>query len=542
MQYSARYWLPQNASGYGDALHTQRTKPTRLGTKEGSITVTLTLVLFLVIALQLVTLEHAYVTAGRTLAFESFDKSLEAAISLFYAPLYTEYGLLAIPVGNGFDYSDIWQVEAKVQQYFNDSYEKGGLWDCSIENTKISKEAYLTAASGEVFLSQVRDDVLYEGALVLAEEVLKLADNDFADLKSLFEDKKGELTEEVTEQDYEEAETGFKSVWNTLKAFLSDGFAGLWFESIEDISTKRLNITELPSRTVFGLDSETAEDELFEVPEATNEKIGDGSYYDELVNSDFFENFSSSLSQVKQSAEDKFALVAYSNLHMDNYLKNENKAGAINYEQEYLIYGTSSDNLNIRKASWSIFGIRMTAAMLHLLSDPTRKAEMEEWLARFNITPKLRAALGLLATIVWASLIAIVETAAILKGKKVDFNVSSGSLSVRLSELLAMTKDNIMSKADKYKGVSKLKLSYSGYLNIFMFMVSSEKLTIRSMDVIEANMRKNYSDSFRLNRALVGFSASAELGFSPRFLSLGIPGVGGGSSYSCQLESAVMIR
>ena len=75
-----------------------------------------------------------------------------------------------------------------------------------------------------------------------------------------------------------------------------------------------------------------------------------------------------------------------------------------------------------------------------------------------------------------------------------------------------------------------------------MFMVSTEKLTIRSMDVIEANMRKNYSDSFRLNRSLVGFSASAELGFSPRFLSADIPGAGKGSFYSYQLESAVMIR
>ena len=61
--------------------------------RQASITVTMTLVLFMVISLLLVTLEHAYVTAGRTLALEAFDRSLESVLGQYYAPLYAEYGL-----------------------------------------------------------------------------------------------------------------------------------------------------------------------------------------------------------------------------------------------------------------------------------------------------------------------------------------------------------------------------------------------------------------------------------------------------------------
>ena len=539
---------PLSAKNVASHSASENNLSVKMHTRPASITVTLTLVLMLVIALQLVTLEHAYQSAGKTLALQSFDKTLESAISSFYSPLYTEYGLLALPVGTGFDYRDSRQVEAAIRSRFNGMYEaqvngkSAGLWDFEINNVAVSKEAYLTSADGAVFLGQIKDDLLCEGALYLEDALMKLADGGFGSVRELFEsEKKDAVGNSSDEEEWEAADVSARSVWETLKTFLVSGLPGFWFEDIAEISTKRLRGGNLPSRTEFGLDVSNADDDLFAVPSLDKDEIEDGSYYDKLVSSDFFENFSSAFSQIKDSAGDKFAMIAYSNLHMDNYVKNDYKAGALNYEQEYLIYGTTSDNVNVRRASWSIFGIRMSASLLYLLTSEERQEELDEWLSKFNVTPKLKAALKVLVTMVWAMQNALVETAALLKGQKVNFTVSDSSLSVRLSEILAMTKENIKDRAENYKKGGKAALSYSAYLDIFMFMTDKDRLCYRLMDIIEVNIQKSYNPSFKLNKSLVGFSCSAGLSFSPKFTGIAMFG-GGNGKYEYTLESAVMMR
>ena len=93
---------------------------------KGSITVMMALVLFMVTSMQLVILEHAYVRAGRTLVYQTFNKALESAIGAYYAPLFTEYGLFAMAVGEGMSYEDYSEIEATIEEVINRSLGDNG--------------------------------------------------------------------------------------------------------------------------------------------------------------------------------------------------------------------------------------------------------------------------------------------------------------------------------------------------------------------------------------------------------------------------------
>ncbi len=505
--------------------------------EKASVTVTMTLVLFMVLSLMLVTLEHDYVVCGRTLALQVFDKSLESVLGCYYAPLFSDYGLLGVPVGDGFLLKDSEEIEAGIEQNFNHVFKDGSLWNMTLSDTELNGKITLVSDNGGRFVSQIKEEVLYEGVLSLGEELLKLSEGEPSAFDGLFSGAEEESDEDSKE---EEPEAGVKEIIDTLKTFLKEGLSGLWFEDTSGISTKRLDVSDLPSRTEGGYDTED-EDELFVLPEFDDMLIDSGDYLEEMTDGNPWESFLEKGSELADSLSDRAALVAYAGMYMDNYVKNDYKAGALNYEQEYLIFGTPSDNLNVRRAASAIFGIRFCSSLFYLATDAERQEELDSWLGAFNMSEKIRLLVKTLAVVVWAVQNALVETAAILKEKSVDFIVSAGSLQVELDEILSMSKVRIMYRASHYKGGSGIKLKYENYLSVFMLFIDKEKLSYRMMDIIEMNMRKNYEENFRLRNTLIGFSCSGKVGYGQKYLSLTFFDRAG-TGYACDIVSSVGLR
>lgn len=512
--------------------------------RKASITVTMTLVLFMVISLMLVTLEHAYVTSGRTLAFQAYNRSLESVLGSYYAPLYAEYGLLATTMWQGMYYKDYAAMEEDITKHFNDFFGKGTsgsefrLWDYRIDKTSVTENLSLADSKGAIFRQQIKEAVKYQAVLKLSEEIMKLSQSGNFDIRKLIE---GLENEDIgTEDESDDPHTaGFRSVWKTIKKLFSQGFPGFWFGDTADISTKRVNQDDLPSRRDYGLEL-FEDDELFGEISLTDAMINSGEYVDSFMKDGLFEKFLSAVNSGLDAASDKAALIAYANLNMDNFHKNDYKAGALNYEQEYLVFGSYSDNINLRKAGWSLFGIRFGMAIAYILSSSAAKAQIENFLAPFNISPKLKLALKALVSVAWAAENAIVETRALLLGKSVDFVCTAGNMPVRLSEILTFTADTCESKAKNYKPGSMVRLSYPMYLSIFMLLTDTEKLSFRMMDIIEANIKQNYDKDFTMRKTVVGFSCDATLTLTPRFFGWGTAAKK--SIYTSQIQSAVYVR
>lgn len=578
----------------------------------GSLTVMMSLVLFIIVSLMLVTLEHAYLNAGKTLAFQTLNKALESALGNYYAPLYTQYGLFALPLGEGLSYENISALEesmaAMAEVTFSgteDEETDGFFWDMDIYGCVVMDEAYMTDINGALFKEQVKDATAYDLVLEISGELLSLEGEDISIIKDLLTDVKDSLkdadegntdeedtdneepgeegtdvkgsdennsvdkSEDTTEQanvtsdkneesvqdvnnnstenketekteekeSAEEDESGVIEVYETLKAFFTDGFSGWWFEDAGKLSEREVDVFELPSFEYYG-DYEGTE--LFEEPDFSQMVFEDGEYLDELIDSSFVTDFQNALDNMLDKGSTKVSLAGYSVMNMDNYLT-DNVDGELKYEQEYLIFGGGNDEYNVKKAGWSIFGIRLIANLIYYLTDEEMGEEISSYVSGITGIAKWVTILVVIVKVILAVENAIVETAAILVGKKVDFAVSKGSLSVGLSELFTFSKSVIASKADNYTGVSNIKLSYEMYLFIFMLMLNEDLLTFRMIDIIEMNMKKLYDSDFFMEDCLVGFSTQMIFDMPSRFTSIGLyGGPGKKDEYQYRVQSVIM--
>ena len=528
---------------------------------KGSITVMMTFVFFLIFVMTLATLEHAYVMCGKTLALEAFDKSAESVLGKYYAPLFAEYGLLGVAVGDGFSaYSDVKEIEKAVADTYNiyfsgaDCDVDSAMWDSVMAGCELEEIAYITDENGKVYIGQVRDEVLFDGITYLTNELIGLGSSDISGMQSVIEgaeaesknssydaagEEGGEASDEEEEESEEEPEGGFQDIWNTLTAFITDGFSGLWFSDGGKLSDKEIDKFELPSNNCgfAGLDDDT----LFYTGDIDESLINSGEYVDELMDDDFLADFMDAARKLAETTTDKAALAAYAGLNMDSYLKDEFKNGALDYEQEYLIFGADKDKTNIRRMGWALFGIRLVICLAVVLSDPLMQAKIEEYLAVLELLPPLAAALRILLSVVWAAESAIVETAAILKGKSVDFIMQAASPPVAFEEIFVFTKAMITGKAEAYTPVSAVKLPYQAYLTVFTFITPEIKVAYRQMDIIELNIKRKYNADFNMDKLIVGFSVHGYIKESPGFVNLGFF-THGKDFYLRETKTAVFIQ
>lgn len=511
----------------------------------GSITVMMALVLFMITSLQLVILEHAYVRAGRTLVFQTFNKALESTIGAYYAPLFTQYGLFAMAVGEGMSFEEASEIEATIIEVINRSLGdngsdmQGSFKDVTVGGCTTDGLTSFTD-SEEVFIEQVKEASAYELIYELSDTIASLRGQDLSDIEDLLTGAKSSIDDALEEgegKDEEADENDAQDAYDTLVAFLQDGFSGWWFEDASTLSEREVDVFCLPTGEHFG---ENITTELFEEPEFDELAFDDGDYLDELVSDSITNGFQEALLEGLEEGGNKLVLAGYSVANMDSYIKDE-VDGKLKYEQEYLIFGNESDEANVKKAGWSIFGIRLIANLLYLMADENAWGEIQEWVGAITSIASWITLLAVIVAVVLAVENAIVETAAIIKGKSVDFAVSKETQTVKLSEIFSFTKDSIMSKADSYKGVSTIKLSYQMYLYIFMFMVNESVLAYRMMDVIELNMQRLYDSDFEMDKCIVGFSGAMSCTIPEIFTGLMLyQGTERGSGYVYRFQSAIM--
>lgn len=519
---------------------------------DGSITVTMTLILLIVTSMLLVLLENAYVFAGKTLALQTVNKGLESVMGRFYAPLYSQYGLFALPIGEGLSYEDYAELESVILDAVNGVFCYNAaddidpfIWNVEATGCSINEKVFLTDNERTLFAEQIKEAAVYDMVLEISETVLSLKDTDIGDIKGILSGTQKELDSagNITKgdgsgtDDESTEELKARNTYNTLTTFLQDGFSGWWFEDATTLSSTRLVPSELPSFNCLGDDRHT---ELFAEFEFADQEFVDGEYLDKLADDPITKRLQAAMEEAVEGTSSKVLITTYSAANMDNYLKDE-VDGRLKYEQEYLIFGNDIDETNVKKAAWSIFGIRLIANLLYLLSDSSSLGELREWASEITLIAGWITVLVVIAAVVLAVENAIVETAAILKGKSVDFAVTKASQTVQLSEIFGFSKSMIMAKANAYQGVSAIRLPYQTYLYFFMLMVNENTLLCRMMDIIEINMQKMYNSNFSIDKCLIGFNVYVGCNIPFRFMNSDFyanPGSSSGNSYV--LESAII--
>lgn len=186
------------------------------------------------------------------------------------------------------------------------------------------------------------------------------------------------------------------------------------------------------------------------------------------------------------STSDKLFFVTYVLEHFAD-MTNQNEASTLLYEQEYLLGGFSSDRENLETVCKKIMNIRTALNYTYLLTDSTRQAEAEAMaltMCTLIALPEIAEVVKPALLFAWAYGESVVDTRALLKGKKVPIVKTSESWQLQLANLVTLgTENEVVSEKDSESGIS-----YQDYLKGLLLLTDEGTLSMRCLDLIESNL------------------------------------------------------
>jgi len=307
---------------------------------------------------------------------------------------------------------------------------------------------------------------------------------------------------------------------DSLTQTVSKGFLGLITDTSK-ISEKKLDVRTRPS-DVMG----QAGPEFFDVEDVLTDAVGRSSGAESFLELDATRPFSGSAGLIdspKSSFSDKLLLMLYIRDHFADYFdKAKSAKSALSYELEYILWGNNSDAANLAQSAYSILKLRMMTSGAYVITNASlhsQASKIATGIVGFTGLHFLVAIVKYAILFVWTVEQALVETAAILAGKKVPVLTTSESFCIGTVESVAMSGALIKEKAKVFKE-SPFCLTYGDYMLIFMLSSSQEELCLNSMNMIEENMRWAYDEDFMLATCISGFDATVEMSCPARYVGI----------------------
>lgn len=183
----------------------------------------------------------------------------------------------------------------------------------------------------------------------------------------------------------------------------------------------------------------------------------------------------------------------------------ENAEGALSYELEYLIAGKETDMENLLAVATRICALRTILHFVSLYTDSARKGAAEQAaLAACGLIglPALKSVITFLLLFVWALEEAVIDTAALLLGKNVLLYPGKTGGSLEFYEIVLFSKSFVFERAKQKADKKGIGMGYNEFLHLFVFLTSQDNKKYRAADLIQENIRKIYSDSFRVERCI----------------------------------------
>ncbi len=195
--------------------------------------------------------------------------------------------------------------------------------------------------------------------------------------------------------------------------------------------------------------------------------------------------------------------VTMSKLYFASYLlekfsaaDNPDEKKKLSYELEYVIGGKESDRENLDIVVTKLVGMRFPVNYGFLLSDSVKKAEAETMATTLAGVIALPALIGVIKQAIllaWAFGESIMDVRSLMTGGKIELLKNRKNWKLQLSSLLKLGKEDV----DVQK--SENGLSYREYLRMLIFLQKEEECTMRSLDIVEMNIRQKRGNFFRVD-------------------------------------------
>lgn len=432
------------------------------------LTVYLTLTLSIVLTLCLVLIEGARRNGAALEAACAADVGMQSIMAEYHRELLEQYNLFAIDISYGTASCVRKNTESHLYQYLEKNLHFGerdffALYPGGAELTGVS---ILTDGDGKVFrkraVEAIRDDIGLEVLEQLCEWMETVEINALEEAKP--REEKERLDREIEEFEFVEEDGTVKKLENPtgqLNEMRGQGILRLVLPEEKALSEKAVTAEALiGSRMKQG-------------------KVNHGN-----MDSD----------DSSETITERFLFREYLIRYMGCYTK-EKEAGALGYQLEYLLVGENQDSDNLRAVAGRICALREAANSLYLFSDEVKRGEAEVMAAAIctalwvpELTPVLQASILL----GWAYAESVCDVKMLLSGKKIPLLKDTDSWHLGLSSALVGV---FSAEGDNEEG-----LTYEDYLRIFMMFADTETLTMRAMDMVEADIRNTPGNGhFRLD-------------------------------------------
>ncbi len=281
-------------------------------------------------------------------------------------------------------------------------------------------------------------------------------------------------------------ETGY-SIMETLEELLTTGLFSFVGIEKSNISDKKLTGQELPSKSNT---TESTAKKFLECMQYIVKSIQEGTVHELLEG-------------MTETSLNTIALELYFNQYFGSYVE-EKIDSKLLYEREYLIFGKSEDQENLLSMILYLVAFRTLFTMIEILKTSQKMAQLRNMSAAVaGITgiPLLISMTQSAMLLLWSVEEALIETAAILQGKKLSILQGSGGL-LSYQEILKFSSDLVTEKVNMIPTVNQ-GAGYEEYLSLFSFLESMGNKIYYAMDLIQENIRYQYRNSFRMRNVLI---------------------------------------
>ncbi len=181
---------------------------------------------------------------------------------------------------------------------------------------------------------------------------------------------------------------------------------------------------------------------------------------------------------------------------------------ALSYEMEYLLNGSGSDRENLEAAVKKLIWLRMFLNMAYLLTHPKEDAKVRETaalIAGFLLLPEFQEVICILLKLAWAYTESLADCRTLLEGEKVSLLKKEGDWKISWESMLGLSADTLDQTENRGEG----GMDYTGYLTLFLMLMSNETLMRRMTHLMEKNIRLTEGNgSFCMSNCIYGIRGS----------------------------------
>lgn len=437
--------------------------------KKGYITVFFALILMVLMSFIISIFAGIQINAYKLKAECAYSVAANAILGEYHAELLEWYDLFYVDTSYKTDIPDYHQVEAHLWEYIEKNL---GVSPASVE---INQIVLSTDNGGIPYRKQISDYMQDKIGISYIRELSNL----FATVS-----KEGYLEEDLKVQN------SWEKKWQDTVAHKGDISEETW-KKIEKIS---------PIEKSYSVRESFVLSQVIEEKAQLSKKTVNSS--DFVSNRDLIVGTGC---EDEINLMDKIYFIGYL-FEKFSYYSEEKNDKVLNYELEYLLGNSGSDYENLSVVAEKLLAVRECVNLIYLLSDSDKMTlikEVSAALSAFIVSPELAPVFEVLIIGLWSYVESVNDVKILFGGGKVPLMKTKANWNTDLESGFGL---QMITKSSKQLDDG---MNYKQYLEMFLLFANNEKITFRSMDLIEMNIREiTGNEAFRMDGLAEDFLAN----------------------------------